>query len=92
MARQSSQMVSLAKRGAEVRLREIAREAKILLDLFPHLSDSFDPDELPVQFIIAEGARHAADEVVGPGGRSAAGRRAARARKSWAARRRGEQK
>lgn len=85
-------MIELAKRGAEVRLRELVREAKILLDLFPHLRDSYDPDELPLGYIIAEGARQAATGPVGSGGTTAAKRRAARAKKSWAARRRGEQK
>jgi len=31
-------------------------EAKLLVELFPHLRDSFDPDELPVSFIVAKGS------------------------------------
>lgn len=46
----------LAKRGAESRLRELLDELKLLTTTFPHLRDSFDPDELPVPFIIARGA------------------------------------
>lgn len=62
----------LAKRGAEARLRDIVDEAKLLIDLFPHLSDSFDPDELPVSFILAKG-------------RDRAEGRASGARKPWTA-------
>ena len=51
----SSHILELAKRGAEARLRELAQEAKYLVELFPHLRDSFDPDELPMPFIIAAG-------------------------------------
>ncbi len=47
----------LAKRGAEARLRELMQEARYLLRLFPDLRDSFDPDELPVSFLLATGSR-----------------------------------
>jgi hypothetical protein len=56
MAKHSSHIVELAKRGAEARLRELVGEAKNLIELFPHLRDSFDKDELPVSFILAKGA------------------------------------
>jgi hypothetical protein len=46
-------LYELAKRGAEVQLRELLHEAKLLVDLFPHLRDSFDRDELPLTFIMA---------------------------------------
>jgi hypothetical protein len=46
----------LAKRGAEVQFRDLLHEAKILVDLFPHLHDAFDKDELPISFIIRKGA------------------------------------
>jgi hypothetical protein len=49
-------LFELAKRGAEVRFRELVQDAKNLIDLFPHLRDSFDPDELPLPFIIRRGA------------------------------------
>jgi hypothetical protein len=49
-------MLDLAKRGAEVQLRELLREAKLLINLFPQLRDSFDKDELPITFIMAEGS------------------------------------
>jgi hypothetical protein len=65
----------LAKRGAEARLSDIIHEAKLLIGLFPHLSDSVDPDGLPVSFILKEG-------------RDRAEGRANRRRKPWTAARR----
>jgi hypothetical protein len=56
MAKRSSHILDLAKRGAEARLQDLIHEAQILLDLFPHLKDSFDKDELPVDFIVARGS------------------------------------
>jgi hypothetical protein len=53
----SFDLKSYARRGAQVRLRELAEEAKQLLQVFPYLSASFDEDELPVNFILREGAR-----------------------------------
>ena len=52
-------MLELAKRGAEARLQDLLHEARLLVDLFPHLRDSFDPDELPVSFILARGSGRA---------------------------------
>lgn len=57
MAEPSSHVLELAKRGAAVRLRELAHEAELLLRLFPDLDDSFDEDELPVSFILTRDAR-----------------------------------
>jgi hypothetical protein len=54
--RQDAHLFELAKRGAEVRFRELVQEAKNLVGLFPHLHDSFDSDELPLSFIIAKDA------------------------------------
>ena len=53
----SFDLKAYALRGAEVRLRELADEAKQLLRVFPDLSASFDEDELPVNFILRAGAR-----------------------------------
>ena len=47
MAKPSSHILSLAKRGAALRLRELANEVELLFDLFPDLGDAFDADELP---------------------------------------------
>ena len=56
MAKQSPRILELAKRGAEARFQDLIHEAKLLVQLFPHLRDSFDPDELPVSFIVARGS------------------------------------
>jgi hypothetical protein len=56
MPKHPSHILDLAKRGAEARFRELMQEGKYLIDLFPHLRDSFDQDELPLRFIIAKGA------------------------------------
>jgi len=57
----SFDLKSYARRGAQVRLRELADEAKQLLNVFPDLSASFDEDELPVNFILKAGARKQAN-------------------------------
>ena len=88
-AKHSSNILALAKRGAEARLEDLKQEIKLLVGLFPHLRDSFDKDELPLSFIMAKdsGRLKAKD-----GGRrrqrmSAAARKAvsARMKKYWAA-------
>jgi len=56
MAKQPPRILELAKRGAEARFQDLIHEARLLVDLFPHLRDSFDPDELPVSFIVARGS------------------------------------
>jgi hypothetical protein len=52
----NTHLYELAKRGAEVQFRELLHEAKLLLGLFPHLRDSVDKDELPLNFIMAKGS------------------------------------
>ena len=47
-----TRLLALARRGAEVQFRELIQEAKLLVGLFPHLRDSYDSDELPLDFII----------------------------------------
>ena len=59
----SDHFLELAKRGAEVRARFLAQELKLLLAAFPHLADAFDPDGLPIPFILRTGA---ARPVAGP--------------------------
>jgi hypothetical protein len=51
--KQNTHLFQLAKRGAEARLEDLIHEAKLLMNLFPHLRDSFDKDELPLSFIMA---------------------------------------
>ena len=64
MAKHSSHMLELAKRGAALRLRELANELDILLSAFPDLHDAFDADELPLSFIMRRDARHARAKAV----------------------------
>jgi len=64
MAKYSSHMLELAKRGAALRLRELANELHTLLMAFPDLHDSFDADELPVSFIVRRDARRARAKAV----------------------------
>jgi hypothetical protein len=86
--KQNTHLFQLAKRGAEARLEDLVHEAKLLMNLFPHLRDSFDKEELPLSFIMAKAsgreARRPARKM------SAAARRAisARMKKYWAKRRR----
>ena len=56
MAKHSSKILELATRGAKARLQDLMHEAELLIQLFPHLKDSFDKDELPLSFIIAKGS------------------------------------
>jgi hypothetical protein len=87
MAKHSSHIVELAKRGAVLRLRELANELNILLSGFPDLHDSFDADELPVSFIMRRDARRARANAV-PRQRPASGTAKAavsrRTKKHWA--------
>jgi len=79
-------LYELAKRGAEARLQDLIHEAKLLIALFPHLRDSFDKDELPVSFILKQGATRAAGAARKPW--TPAQRKAVshRMKKYWAAR------
>jgi hypothetical protein len=61
MAKHSSQILQLAKRGAEVRFRELLDEMKFLTLSFPHLRDAVDRDDLPLKFILRRG-----EEKAGP--------------------------
>jgi len=86
--KQNTHLFQLAKRGAEARLDDLVHEAKLLVNLFPHLRDSFDKDELPMSFIIARASgrlkpRRTVRKM------SAAARKAlsARMKKYWAKRR-----
>jgi hypothetical protein len=75
MKHSSSHILDLTKQGAANRFRELAHELHLLLELFPDLDDAFDPDELPVSFIL-ERAGRSADAGAGPRAASAAARRA----------------
>jgi hypothetical protein len=91
---QNPRLNELAKRGAEVRLRELAYEVKSLIGLFPHLRNSLGKDKLPHSVIAPEGSGATKKEA----GRrkrpkmSAAARKAVseRMKKYWAARRKAD--
>jgi hypothetical protein len=53
--KQNPHLYELAKLGAQARLQDLIHEAKLLIDLFPHLRDSYDPDELPSKFLLRRG-------------------------------------
>ena len=92
MAKHSSHILELAKRGAALRIREVANELDALLHAFPDLHDAFDADELPVSFIMRRDARRVrAKGVRRQKPMSAAAKRAVSQRmtKYWAERRTG---
>ena len=45
-------MAQLTKRRAAFRLRQLLDEFHLLMGSFPDLEDAFDPDELPLAFIL----------------------------------------
>ncbi len=59
MDKQFSHLLQLGRRGAERRLGELINELRFLFVSFPHLSDAFDADGLPLSFIIKRDARDA---------------------------------
>ncbi|HEV3060922.1 MAG TPA: hypothetical protein VGY48_21930 [Vicinamibacterales bacterium] len=91
MPKHSSRVLELAKRGAEARLQDLIHETKLLLEMFPHLRDGFDKDELPISFIVAKGSgRLTKDRPARRGWKmSAAAKKAVsrRMKKYWAAKR-----
>jgi hypothetical protein len=52
-----ARLAELTKRGASNQFRALVDEMKLLLDLFPHIRDSYDADELPLSFIMKRDAR-----------------------------------
>jgi hypothetical protein len=57
MPKPRSRLAKLTKSSAAVEFKALVDELKFLLDMFPHLRDSYDPDELPVSFILKRDAR-----------------------------------
>jgi hypothetical protein len=55
MAKHSSQILELAKRGANARFRELLDELKMLTVSFPHLRDAVGRDDLPITFLMRRG-------------------------------------
>ena len=87
--KKDSHLYELAKIGARARLSDLLQEVKLLVDLFPHLRDSVDADELPVSFILKKG-RDRSDAKARKTARWTAAQRQAvadRMKKYWATRR-----
>jgi uncharacterized protein (DUF2461 family) len=59
MDKKFSHLLQLGRRGAERRFGELINELSFLFASFPHLSDAFDADDLPLPFIIKRDARDA---------------------------------
>jgi hypothetical protein len=59
MVKNFSHLLQLGRRGAEHRFGELINELSVLFTSFPHLSDAFDADGLPLSFIIKRDARDA---------------------------------
>jgi hypothetical protein len=91
MTKHSPNILALAKRGAEARLEDLKQELKLLVQLFPHLRDSFDKDNMPLSFMMAQnsGQLAAGNSEVRRRRMSAAARKAvsARMKKYWALKR-----
>ena len=67
----SSHPLRITSRMATARLRQLRDEFRILTSAFPDLRDAFDPDELPIDFILKRDAPSgpAADVHQRPGGK-----------------------
>src|SRR5437016_9500688 len=59
MDKQFTHCLQLGRRGAERRFGELMNELSFLFASFPHLSEAFEADELPLSFIIKRDARDA---------------------------------
>ena len=55
MAKHPPHILELARRGAEVRFRELLDELKFLTLSFPHLKDAVDRGDLPVTYLLRRG-------------------------------------
>jgi hypothetical protein len=58
--RPAPRTLEIARRNAEARFRELVDELRLLTVAFPHLREAFDPEELPVSFLLKRGADRAA--------------------------------
>ena len=52
MTRHSWPTLQVVKRAAAFKLRQLWDELAMLMGSFPDLRDAFDPDELPLEFIL----------------------------------------
>jgi hypothetical protein len=56
-SKSNAHLLELTKRGAKAQLNDLLHELEMLLDLFPHLHDSVDSGDLPVNFLLKRGRR-----------------------------------
>ena len=59
MRKQSSQTIQNAWRRASVGLHSLVDELRLLMSGLPDPKDAFDPDELPLTFILRRDSRRA---------------------------------
>ena len=52
MDKRSSHRLQITRRAAAIRLRQLIDEFHLITSSFPDLRDAFDPDELPIEFIL----------------------------------------
>jgi hypothetical protein len=57
MEKHSSPIMQLTKRRAAFRLRQLMDELRLLTASFPDLHDAFDPNDLPLAFILRRDSR-----------------------------------
>jgi hypothetical protein len=50
--RSSHTTLQITRRAAALKLRQLIDELHLLTSAFPDLRDAFDPDELPIEFIL----------------------------------------
>ena len=85
MPRTPAHILDFARRGAAARVRELTHELDLLLNLFPDLADAFDPDELPVAYIVGRDAWRESGKpakgALAPGAARPAARR--RTKREW---------
>jgi hypothetical protein len=57
VTKKTADVARLTKQAASNQFRSLVDELKLLLELFPHLRDSYDADELPLSFIMKRNAQ-----------------------------------
>jgi hypothetical protein len=60
MPRATRSTIDAAKLKAEARFKELIDEIKLLTVAFPHLHDAYEPEDLPIPFLLKQGADRAA--------------------------------
>jgi hypothetical protein len=62
----TSRRAPVTRSKAEARFHELVDELKLLTVAFPHLRDAYDPEDLPVNFLLKRGADRAAKRAKRP--------------------------